>query len=308
MKKYSFSLYLFIMVIFIWGCEDTIRPQLPDARPVTVIDAWIQNKPERQVIRLNKTIPYLNNQALPGIGGATVSIMDNEGKEYIFHESENMGEYEWFPDEQDTVFGKIGNEYVLTVRTGEEIYKAYSRMNRVPDIDSISFRFEKGNDFFPDAYFASFYATDPRGPGDTYWIQAFKNGKYLNKPSEINIAFDAGFNEGSLVDGITFVQPVREGINPFDQDENDDFIPPYEPGDSVYVEIHSITNESFDFLNEVKIQTDRPGGFGELFAQPLSNVPTNIEIETGTGKVIGFFNVSAVSSAGKRLDPKDLPK
>jgi len=63
-------------------------------------------------------------------------------------------------------------------------------------------------------------------------------------------------------------------------------------------------------LNEVAIQTNRPGGFAELFAQPLANVSSNILVadeSSETTKAIGFFNVSAVSSEGRKLDPNDLP-
>ena len=58
------------------------------------------------------------------------------------------------------------------------------------------------------------------------------------------------------------------------------------------------------------IQTNRPGGFAELFAQPLANVSSNILIadETmGAADVIGFFNISAVSALGRLLDPDNLP-
>jgi hypothetical protein len=51
----------------------------------------------------------------------------------------------------------------------------------------------------------------------------------------------------------------------------------------------------------VAIQTDRPGGFAELFSTPLANVSTNITNANVNGsKAVGFFNVSAVSSAGKK--------
>ena len=154
------------------------------------------------------------------------------------------------------------------------------------------------------------FATDPVGQGDAYWIKAWKNGQYLNKPSEINISYDAGGSPGAVVDGIPFIQPIRDGINPFEQDENDEFLPPYSPGDSVYVELHSINYDSYVFLSEVSIQTDRPGGFAELFAQPLANVSTNIKVVGESADVteaIGFFNVSAVSVKGRRLDPDNLP-
>jgi hypothetical protein len=97
-------------------------------------------------------------------------------------------------------------------------------------------------------------------------------------------------------------------INPFDSDESGDELPPFQPGDSVFVEVHSINNETFTYLTELKLQTDRPGGFAELFSVPLANVPTNI-VSMGTEdlKPVGFFNMSAVSSQGQWLDPDNLP-
>lgn len=309
MKAIIYLITILLLTAILWSCEDVIYPDLPEAEPVIVIDAWLNDKPDTQVIKVRETLPYFQAEELPGIRGASVSVTDNEGKIYTFVESETIdGNYVWSPDVTDSTFGHPGRNYTLTVAIGETIYHSFTTMNEVPEIDSISFRFEEGNSFFPDAYFASFYAVDLQGPGDTYWIRAYKNGQFLNKPGEINIAYDAGFSAGSLVDGITFIQPIRDGINPFDTDDNDEVISPYSPGDSVYVEIHSISNEAYVFLNELVIQTDRPGGFAELFAQPLSNIPTNIiNASDKEGKVVGFFNISAVSSMGKRLDPENLP-
>ncbi len=97
----------------------------------------------------------------------------------------------------------------------------------------------------------------------------------MNNPDEINIAFDAGFSEGGNIDGLLFIPPIRDTINPFDEEDNE-FLSPFADGDDVEVEIYSITNEAFIFLNEMALQINRPGGFAELFATPLSNVPTNI--------------------------------
>jgi len=74
------------------------------------------------------------------------------------------------------------------------------------------------------------------------------------------------------------------------------------------VEIYSITNEAFIFLNEMALQINRPGGFAELFATPLSNVPTNIVSSNPAETVVGFFNVSAVQSNGKQLDVSQIPR
>jgi hypothetical protein len=227
-----------------------------------------------------------------------------------FSEQNDQGVYVWTSTPAAPVIGDIGHSYDLTVSIEGAIYTASSQMNRVPAVDSITFRFEKGNSFFPDSYFGELYALDFEGPGDTYWIKTWKNGTLLSKPSEILVAYDAGFSAGGNIDGITFIQPIRDGINPFEQDEDDNFLSPYSPGDSVYAEIHSITNDTFDFFSQLAIQTDRPGGFGELFATPLANVPSNIRWnpESSMGRAVGFFNVAAVSSGSGWLDPDNLPE
>ncbi len=73
-------------------------------------------------------------------------------------------------------------------------------------------------------------------------------------------------------------------------------------GDSLYVEIHSISNEAYFFMNQVIIETTREGGFGALFATPLANVSTNIVPDDPENRVAGFFNIAAVSGAGRRLN------
>lgn len=311
MKHILKYIALLLGAAFLGACEENIDIALPTSDPVVVIDAWITDQPETQTISVLETIPYFENSFLPGLSDAIVQVEDlTDNVIYNFLKGNEEGTYTWEPDPTQPTFGKIGNDFKLTVQLGTNTYEAYSSMNRVPQIDSISYRFEEGNSFFPESYFAQFYALDPVGPGDTYWIKAWKNGQYLNKPSEINVTYDAGGSPGAIVDGIIFIQPIRDGINPFDQNENNEFLSPYEPEDSVYVEIHSINYDSYIFLNDVAIQTDRPGGFAELFAQPLANVSSNILMSNETSettKAIGFFNVSAVSTLGKKLDPNDLP-
>ncbi len=309
-KSIKYIFVLLIIIIF-WSCEDKIVVDLPKTTSVVVVDAWINNKHEAQTISVLKTIPYFENSFLPGLNNAEVVVENiTSGYDYNFIISEDDGIYIWNPTQAEHTIGKEGDEYRLKIKIGNTEYESFSDMNRVPTIDSILFSHEKENSFFPESYFAQFYSFDPRGVGDTYWIKAWKNGNFLNKPSEINISYDAGGSPGAIIDGVTFIKPIRDGINPFDQDEEDNFLSPYSPGDSVYVEIHSINNDAYDFLHEVSIQTNRPGGFSELFAQPLANVSSNITTSSESPesiKAIGFFNVSAVSELGLWLDPNNLP-
>ncbi len=268
-----------------------------------MIDAWLDNQRTIQSIYVSRSQPYFNSSFPQKIDGADVRVFDENGLEFVFVENDSA--YTWVSADGQP-FGEIGLFYQLIVDVEGQQFEAFADLGRVPEIDSIKFRFEEKGDFFPeDYYLAEFVARDPEGTGDTYWIKAWKNGQYLNKPGEINIAWDAAFSRGGGVDGAVFIQPIQDGINPFDEDpENDnEFLPPYLIGDSVYVEIHSINEQAFFFLQEIIVQTDRPGGFAALFAQPLANVSTNIVNSDPNSEEIafGFFNVAAISSDGLRL-------
>jgi hypothetical protein len=309
MKRISLSTYTLRVLLGValfagitTACEDTIDPRLEQAPSVLVVDAWITNQERTQVIKLSKTQSYFDNSRPPAVRNATVLVTDNEGNSFPFTER-NPGEYVWDPAQNGQLsFGRIGNQYRLFIQAEGKEYEAFSQMNRVPPIDSVTFYFEPANAFgFPDSWFSEYWVTDIPGRGDTYWAQGWRNGQPLRRPNEIITAFDAGFSAGGNVDGIPFIAPLRRGFNPTETDADDNFLPVYMPGDSLYVELHSITVQAFDFLTQLRIQTDRPGGFGELFAQPLANVPSNIRPIGSRDKVVGFFNTAAVSSNGARL-------
>ena len=289
-----------IISFFLFSCEDVVHPTLESAVPVLVVDAWITNQPGPQLIKLNQSQGYFDNTLPTGLSGAVVNVTDDQGKIYAFNEDDkNAGNYLWKPIASE-VFGSVGRKYKLSIQVSGVNFESTSAMGRVPKIDSITFDTVKRIGSSDSTTRGQFWATDPVGIGDAYWIRTFKNGISLSKPSEINVAFDAGFSAGGETDGVDFITPIRRGINPNDKDAAGKTLSPFQKGDSVNVQIHSISLAAFNYLNEVAIQTDRPGGFQELFATPLANVSTNIA-STGGNRVLGFFNVAAVSSAGKRF-------
>lgn len=310
-SKYTMKIGGFFLVVLILagltliGCETKINPELQSAEPILVVDAWLTNKPGNQEIILTKTQNYFDSSKPPAVSAAVVTVTDNNGVVFTFNEDANApGKYVWKPIANET-FGTIGNTYELSIQTEGQTYKAVSKMGRSPVVDSITLKKNEPDQINPDFYRAQFYAKDFVGKGDAYWIRAYKNKVLLNKPSDINVAYDAGFSAGGSFDGITFIPPIRGRINPNDKDANDKVLSPYTPGDSVYVEIHAITIEAFTYLQQVSIQTNRPGGFSELFARPIANVPTNISnIDINGKNAIGFFNVGAVSGKGQKLQVK----
>lgn len=296
---------LFIILIgsiFFMACEDPIDVDLEEENPVFVVDAWINDKPEPQVIKLSQSQPYFNSNVPPPVSGASVRLISSAGDTLDFVESDVPGDYIWDPANGVDNLGEIGTSYQLQIQAGEESYTSTSTLKRVPVIDSIKFTFkEELNQFQPEGYYGEFVSTDFIGEGDTYWIKTFKNGVFQNRPFDLTIAYDAGFSPGGIIDGLVFIQPIQDSVNPLNEDLDE--IVPYEVGDSLYVEIHSITNEAFFFLQEMQIQTQRDGGFDEIFAEPFENLRTNI-INTNPDsneQAVGFFSVSAVEANGKRL-------
>ncbi|MEQ8472036.1 MAG: DUF4249 domain-containing protein [Marinoscillum sp.] len=294
-------LYILIGMTFA-SCEYEVTPKLAELANLMVVDAWLNNKVERQVINITRSQPYFDNSKPVKIPDLEVSLIDlTDGT--VFYFEEGPDHYYWEPTDEG--LGQIGHSYRLLVESAEETFEAIASLNRTPDIDSIIYEYNTPNFLLNEVHYTvQFYATDPKGPGDCYWIKAWKNGQFLGQPGELNMAYDASVSPGQPIDGQVFTYPIRFGfINPYTDDETREQTSPYRIGDSLYVEVHSIDRAGYDFLYNLYFQINRPGGFGELFSSPLSNVSTNIQSTdpNSTTAVAGFFNISAVRGQGLKL-------
>lgn len=296
MKNYA--LYILILLgssLLFQACEDVIDVDLANAEPELVVDGWLNNLSQVQEIKLSLSQPYFDSRSSTGVENATVSVTSSNGGTWEFiHQGE--GRYTWTPTAGE-VLGTVRDSFNLAINWDGRTFTSSSRMNRVPPIDSIVTEFREDEVFGPDGIYAQFFARDPLGNGDTYWIKTFKNGEFLNKPSELNIAYDAGFDPGSRIDGLIFIPPIREFVNRIpDDDESEDNgdIPPYEVGDQIRVELHSINLPVFRFMETARDQMRN--GENTIFAIPLSNTRGNV-LDESTGKLaLGVFCVSAISS------------
>lgn len=299
MKRDSipFILSLFALFIFLTGCEDVIDIDTEKGPSELVIDGWITNNPGPQTIKLTLSAAYFNNNPAKPALGAEVNITDDRGIVFNFLDEKANGIYQWSPQEDTLILGRIGGSYTLRIKYAGEEYTADNQIKRVPKIDSLTYAEES----FPitppdgpkDGYLAQFYARDFVGLGDTYWIRPLKNGRlYGADPGNISLAFDASFSAGSPSDGLVFIQPIRQSINVNRLAS---------AGDTVGVELNSITIESYFFLSQVR-QESANGG---IFAVPPANIPTNVKNVRPNGpKALGFFGASAISRAETIIDPK----
>ncbi len=299
MKNKAYILFLVALtsVVGLTGCEDVIDLKTETGPAQLVVDGWITDQPGPQTMRLTLSAAYFNNGPAPIATGAEVTITDDKGTAFPFRYVPEKKNYQWTPPQNSMKLGRVGGTYTLKILYEGEEYVATNQIKRVPTIDSLAYKEEK----FPvkplvgpqEGYIAEFYARDFTGLGDTYWIKPLKGGK-LNgtEARNISLAFDGAFSPGSPSDGLIFIQPLRQSITTNGL---------FSVGDTVGVELHSITPETFYFLQQVR-QESANGG---IFAVPPANIPTNIQNVKANGKqALGFFGTSAVSRAETVIDPK----
>lgn len=312
------------LALLAFGCEDVVSVDPGKARPQLVVDAFIDNQVREQSIRLTVTKPYFSTAPAPVVTGATVTVTDERtGQVYTFTDPDNNGTYTWTPASAQEVFkgrdrgadrnadGLYGRTHRLSVRASvsgvaENMeFEAFTSFERVPQIDSIGLKTRKESFVVPvETVVADLWAKDFVGAGDAYYIKAYKNGRLLNKASEITVAYDFTTNRSeagaNAIMPTYFIPPVREGINPrLDEKEVEDKKPLYAVGDDIYCELHAITEETFSFLSQTKNQMTNGG----LFAEPIANVPTNIRPVNAAakGNAIGIFSGSSVSTAARKI-------
>ncbi len=301
------NLLKFISLIILISCEEIIYPDLKSNNPILVVDAWLNNQNQSQTIILSSSQDYLDSTSTKFIAGAEVYITNDKGDKFNFTEKDK-GRYTWNPDSNFSSLGDIETKFFLNISYNGKVITGSSTLNRTSIIDSINF--VKG-EFPENSYYAEFWSNEKEGIGDAYWIKSFKNGIKQVRSQDIITCIDAGASsEGAIIDGIPFIPPIRRAVTRFERDvTTDEFKSPFEYGDSLYVEIHSIPFEAFNFLNKVSIQIDRQGGFGELFAVSLANSPTNLTVENDSSfPVVGFFCVSAINGMGNVLDDDEIEK
>jgi hypothetical protein len=287
MRKIFYS--IIVLSTLLVSCEDPIDVELIDAEPLVVVDAWLNDIDKSQTIKLTFSQPYFDNTFATGIDNAQVTVTRDDGEVFEFNHTID-GNYIHDLD-ADEIIGEVGSQFTLDINLDGQVYTATTILNRTAPIDSIRQEFRENEIFGEDGIYCELISRDPLGLGDTYWIKTFKNGMYLNRPSEINLAYDAGFDSGGEVDGFVFITPIRELINEIGDDL---LVVPWMPGEEIRVEVHSLTEDNFFYMETVRDQLiNSQNG---IFAEPLANTKGNITHVNGDETVLGTFNVASVSA------------
>jgi hypothetical protein len=292
MKKIILNLFVAVCsLVFISSCTSVVQVTVPNGSTLVVVDAFINNKPEPQKVRLTSTADYFSNAATPPLLGATVTLNDlTKNITYTFTPDGN-GNYIYTPSLNDSM-ATIKHKYQLNISWNGNAYTALSTLNRTTNVDTILFRstaIDAANNYpndttTPRRFFPLVIAKDAAGAEDYYWLRVYKNGVFYNGPNQLKSFQDGGYagTDGFLINpNFSFFQLTS--------DQN-----PIYRYDICTVEILSIDKNTNDFLGQ--LQTQLTNSQNGLFAVTPENVKTNIQQTAGTQKAIGWFNMGASSS------------
>lgn len=273
---------------FVSSCEDVVQVKLDEGSKLYVIDAFINDLPQEQVIKLSYNDSYFSTTEAPPLSGAVVVVKDlTEGTEYSFNES-GAGRYVYTPGPEG--FGALDHQYQLNVTVNGDVYTSLSLKKRTAVIRAINDTLVTGGGGFgaPPSepfYFCSLVAKDTvDAVTDYYWVKTLRNDTLLFSAENIGFSFaidgtngpvsDAGADTTNFTPPVTFLGFAR-----------------FLPGDRCRVQIHSISRETYFFFVQVGQQVNNAG----LFATTPENVRTNIVTPEGAAtKAVGWFNVATV--------------
>ncbi|PBQ32439.1 hypothetical protein CNR22_11885 [Sphingobacteriaceae bacterium] len=287
MKTLFKFFFFFTGVLFLSSCEDVVQIKLDEGSKLYVIDAFVNDLPGKQTIRVLTNDNYFSNREAPPVAGANVLLKDlTDGSQYVFTDAGN-GNYVYNVGASE-VMSKRDHQYELNVSIDGTTYTSLTTQKRTAVIDSISAEYDDGTSGFGSAqpaYFCGLWAKDKVDANvDYYWIKTSRNDTLFD---DINICIDG---TGGPVTDASF--------------DSTYFTPPatflgfrsYQSGNTCKVEVHSIARETYYFFVQAQAQINNGG----LFATTPENVKTNIVTPADAKtKAVGWFNMASVATKTK---------
>lgn len=269
MKKIQ-AIAILLLFIFSSSCEDVVEVELQKNEPRLVVEASLLWEKEtagnEQYIRLTTTAPFFDDE-IPPATGATVKIIDEDGREFNFEEAA-PGIYK--NENFNTAFGVT---YELEIQYKGEIYSASERFVPTPPIDYIEQ--SKTGGFGGDEIELRAFFRDPPDIKNYYLF------RFLHQRLSLQI-YDDEFTDGNL----NFAYFTDEELV---------------PADEVGFEIQGISQRFYDYMFILRSQSGSNGG-GPFQTQPTTVRGNIINITNPKNFPFGFFRLSETDSLVYRVE------
>jgi hypothetical protein len=261
---------LILLGILAVACTEKINVKLDETYTRLVVDGNIANDTSPYRVTLTKSADYFFNEPMPRVTNANVVLTDGSNF-YPLHET---SEGETGVYETDSLFaGQLKKNYTLKIELLEEIsgqsaFEASCDLRTVTHLDSIRAEFHA--DWGKEGFWTiKLWAQEPGDEVNFYLFNLYRNGILLTDTLNKKVISDDKFYNGSYMNGVDVVY-----LNNAHKWET------IYPGDTIMLQMSGITEEYFNFIDQV-----RQAGFNiPFFSGPPANVKGNIN-----NGGIGFF-------------------
>ena len=308
-----------LILFLVCRCIDPYDPQLSNYESLLVVDALVTDANSSYKVSLSRT--FQDENELPVyVSDATVFISDDAGNKYNLQYT-TKGLYK--TDSLD-FRGSVGRTYILHVITGEgeEFESDPCKMQPVPEIDSVYFAkseelINNGTEAQPGIMI---YIDSKGGESNQYYRWEYEETWKFKVPNPKKYEYIHGPNpnypeiipvsdikeicwKSHLSDEI-LIRSIGEGQSGMIEKQPVFFIAPVESDRlliqySVLMKQYSLSKNEYEFWNNLK-QINETGG--DIFAKQPYSVISNIHsLENPEKRVLGFFQVSAVSEKRKNI-------
>ncbi|MEZ4457809.1 MAG: DUF4249 domain-containing protein [Gemmatimonadales bacterium] len=262
------------------ACTRVVTVDVDEGPVRLVVDARVLAGGFSRVV-LSTTDAYSSSEVPPPVEDAVVAITDDRGGRFdcpLAGSPKGTYRCDLGPGGLGTNDPAVGVTYTLTIDYHGERYQASAKLDPVPPIDSLYFKFEaKGISQGDSGFRAVIDYSDPAGVKNFYLWELFVDGVQQFRIDPGNrfrlISEDRFYDGGEVI-----------GYQPFDEDV-------VEPGSVVEVRQLSLSEEAYRYFFVLFEQTTSGGG---PFATPPASVRGNVaNLTNPQHRALGFFLVGA---------------
>lgn len=268
----------YILIVFIFlGCEDPIQIDLPTNTDLVVVQGWVSNQITNQEIVLSRTQGFNDQSSTVLIAGARVSVFNNQNDQFVYEQGVD-GIYRSTTRflGVDSLFYQL--EVILP--DGDTIVSPFESVPRFVTIDSVLFRQDEevpddNPNLFKTFNFPVTWSQDPPDIRNYYRWKISRNDTLFNAPNDLELLDDSAIN------GNFFPNEFRSFR--------------YEFGDTLQIELNTISEGAYDFLTLLKNQTTLLGTASGTLPATISG---NLRNRSNPDKIVlGYFGCFSSSTA-----------
>lgn len=250
-KKFT---YLLLLLLFGFGCEQVIDMDLNDAGPKLVIEADLSHPDGLLTVVLSRTSSYFEPNSGERVEYARVQLININGIQKDATAKGN-GVYQL-----SGILTEPGDSFRLLVEVDGVVHSAVSTLEAPAEIDTITYSYYDGDDFFRPGYRFSVTFTDALEKKNYYRIRVYKNAYLFNRPGDM-VVFDDTDRNGQAI-------TVRL--------HNQFYL---EKGEAVVLELMSVDRQAWEYFTSLS---------EAINATPGSPAPAN-PVSSFTNGALGYF-------------------